>query len=79
MFRLISTIAVIAPLLAGCETSDWMAEPDEYSPAYTSSDSSASPNYDPNASNDQFMEHERAVNRENCAAAYEGRDRVCYD
>lgn len=76
MFKLISAVIVIGPLLAACETSDWMADADEYSPAYTSSDSSS---YDPNASYDQFMEHQRAVNRENCAAASEGRDRVCYD
>jgi hypothetical protein len=73
MMKLLLLAAVAVPLLAGCETTDWMADDSaDYAPVTTSDD-------DPNASYNQFMDHQRQVNAENCAAASEGRDRVCYD
>ena len=72
MLRLLALLMLAAPLLAGCETSDWMDESgDEYQSSYT-------PTWDGNAAADQAIEHERQRQRDNCAAAAEGRDRPCY-
>jgi len=75
MMKFAMLLLVAVPLLTACETSDWMADPDEnYTPTYTTSDAQDDP-----FSTDAVIAHQRAVNAENCAAAAEGRDRVCYD
>ena len=73
MRKLLLSTLLLLPLLAGCETSDWMADPDD--PGYVPYQSST---YDAQADTDAVIAHERARNAENCAAAAEGRDRPCY-
>jgi len=77
MIKLLALLLVAVPVLTACETSDWMADPDEsYTPSYSTT--SSDPQDDP-FSTESVIAHERAVNAENCAAAAQGRDRVCYD
>jgi len=75
MIKFVALLLVAVPLLAACETSDWMADPDDAS--YVPYEQQNT--YDAQADTDAVIAHERAVNAENCAAAAEGRDRVCYD
>ena len=74
MLKSLAAMLFILPLLAGCETSDWMADPND--PDYVPIQSQYS--YDAQADTDAVIAHERARNAENCAAAAEGRDRPCY-
>jgi hypothetical protein len=72
MMKLLALLLVLAPLLAACETSDCLDESGgDYQSSYT-------PTWDGNAAADRAIEHERQMQRDNCAAAAEGRDRPCY-
>ncbi len=74
MKRLVLLLVVVAPLLTACETTDWFADTSDASSQDTAT---YSPNFDANAADEQFWAHQRAVQEENCAAAMQGRDRVC--
>ena len=75
MLRLVLAIGLCVPLLAACETSDWMADPDDsYSSTYVSANEAPDP-----LSYEAMHAHNQQVNAANCERASMGADIACYD
>jgi hypothetical protein len=79
MLRMIVVGVLLAPLLAGCETTDWFADGSEdygstYSADTTTTDDSNNP-----LSSENVMKHYEDVNRQNCVDYNAGHDVPCYN